>query len=362
MIEIKKKKKIYDLPKTISIGDWDNTGHIQGIAVDLEKGYIYYSMTTVFVKSDLSGNIVGYVKGLTGHLGCISFNREDGKVYGSLEYKHDSIGSGIMKRTGAVLADEDAFYIAIFDVDKIDRAELDAERDGIMTAVYLPEVIEDYSAKNPDGTAHRYGCSGVDGTAIGPVPGDLGGRSMLFMAYGIYGTTERTDSENQVIMQFDWRRFDKAAKPLSQLAPHHSGLYSDRRMFLYTGNTSWGIQNLEYDPYTGDYIAAVYKGKKPGFPNYPMFIIDGGKAPEYREIPGRAGEGGYMLTLKKVGESHPSGICGLNFPYGQTGIFAVGDGRYYFSHDFHRLKEDGGKLFSSDIKLYTFDGETFKLM
>lgn len=349
----------YNIPNTINAGNWDNTGHIQGIAVDLEKGYIYYSFTTVFVKSTLSGEIVGYVKGLTGHLGCISYNRDDGKVYGSLEYKHDSIGAGIMKRTGSSLADEDAFYIAVFDVDKISRDGLDAEKDGIMTAVYLPEVVSDYSAKNPDGTEHRYGCSGVDGTAIGPVPGEKGGKNKLFMAYGVYGTLDRVDSENQVIMQFDIEKLSAVARPLSQLEPHHSGLYSERRLFLYTGNTTWGVQNLEYDPFTGDYIVAVYKGKKPEFPNYPMYIIDGSKAPFYGEIPGRNGEGGYLLSLKEIGEAHESGIFGLTFPYGQTGIFATGDGRYYFSHDAKIAKEDGGRIFTSLIRLYTFDGTTF---
>ena len=58
--------------------------HIQGIAVDEKKGFIYYSFTTMLIKAKLDGTIVGSVKGLTGHLGCIDFNEADGKVYGSL--------------------------------------------------------------------------------------------------------------------------------------------------------------------------------------------------------------------------------------------------------------------------------------
>ena len=61
--------------------------HIQGIAVDQKKGYIYYSFTTKLIKSTLDGQIVGSVEGLTGHLGCIDFNEADGRVYGSLEYE-----------------------------------------------------------------------------------------------------------------------------------------------------------------------------------------------------------------------------------------------------------------------------------
>ena len=72
--------------------------HVQGLAVDEKNGYIYYSFTTLLVKTDFKGRIVGSVTGLVGHLGCIAFNPADGKIYGSLEYKHDAIGQRI---TGA---------------------------------------------------------------------------------------------------------------------------------------------------------------------------------------------------------------------------------------------------------------------
>ena len=35
--------------------------HIQGIAVDHKKGYIYYSFTTMLIKSTLQGEIIGSV-------------------------------------------------------------------------------------------------------------------------------------------------------------------------------------------------------------------------------------------------------------------------------------------------------------
>ena len=88
------------LPRDIDAGEWSE-GHVQGIALDTERKYMYYSFTTVLVKTDLEGNLIGTVSGLTGHLGCISFNDEDGRVYGSIEYKHDVIGQNIMKRKGA---------------------------------------------------------------------------------------------------------------------------------------------------------------------------------------------------------------------------------------------------------------------
>ena len=53
-------------PRTIKSGPF-KTGHIQGIAVDTEKGYVYYSYTTILVKTDLQGNIIGKHTGAMGY-------------------------------------------------------------------------------------------------------------------------------------------------------------------------------------------------------------------------------------------------------------------------------------------------------
>ncbi len=327
-------EKYKGLPPLIDGGTW-NTGHVQGIALDTAGKYVYYAFTTTLVKTDLEGNLIGTVTGLLGHLGCIDFNDDDGRLYGSLELKHDSIGQGIMKRTGQAIAEEDSFYIAIFDVDKIDRVGMDAERDGVMKAVYLGEVVDDYNATDVCGKAHRYGCSGVDGTGFGPVPGSpAGSPNMLFIAYGIYGELDREDNDYQVLLCFDWRKFDAYAQPLTQGHPHHSGPRPDAKYFLYTGNTTWGIQNLEYDAFTGDWCVAVYVGKKPQFPNYPMFVIDGSVAPVETELVGRGGERGMVLSLKKEGNHHEeSGVWGLTFKRGQTGMYSFGNGLFYVSHE-----------------------------
>ena len=191
------------LPREIDGGAWSN-GHVQGIAVDTERKYMYFSYTTVLVKTDLDGRVVGTVTGLYGHLGCLAFNNADRRVYGSLELKHDAIGRGIMKATGVTIAEEDSFYVAIFDVDKVDRVGMDAERDGIMTAVYLGEVVGDYSSADPNGLPHRYGCSGIDGISFGPV---FGAPCDSPNAYGrIRNTASRTARQRpSVILQYDWR-------------------------------------------------------------------------------------------------------------------------------------------------------------
>jgi hypothetical protein len=158
------------LPRKIESGPF-KAGHIQGIAVDTEQKYMYYSYTTMLIKTDMQGNIVGSVTGLLGHLGDLDFNDADGRLYGSLEYKNDAIGQGILRMEKRERKLQTAFYIAIFDVEKITREGMDAEKDGIMTTVYLPTVLEDYLAEvlTAEGKKeHRLGCSGIDGVTFGP--------------------------------------------------------------------------------------------------------------------------------------------------------------------------------------------------
>ena len=153
-----------NLPNQILSGYWKE-GHVQGIAVDPEKGHIYFSFTTILLKTDLEGKPLGSVRNLAGHLGCITFDKKRRRVYGSLELKQDAIGKGIIDRTGWDPCQEDNFYLVSFDIDRIDRMELDAESDGIMQAVWLREVAQEYAAMDPhSGRKHHYGCSGIDGT------------------------------------------------------------------------------------------------------------------------------------------------------------------------------------------------------
>ena len=335
------------LPREIYSGKWPY-GHCQGICVDTKREYIYYSFTTSLVKTDLQGNLIGSVVGLMGHLGCIDFNDRDGRVYGSLEYKNDAIGRGILKRLGSDAQLEDAFYIVMFDVDKIDRLDMDACSDGVMTSVYLKEVVEDFHAKvECDGriVEHRHGCSGIDGTTFGPMPGSSDGKEYLFVSYGVYSDLERSDNDDQVILCYDTSDWAKYERPLSQQAMHKCGPDAPyRKLFVYTGNTNWGVQNLEYDAHSGNYLMAVYLGRKPQFPNKPMYIIDGSKAP-YQD------EKGWRLSLLESGNVHESGVYGWDFPYGATGLYSFGDGQFYVSVD---GKEDDS--FFTNVRLYRWDG------
>ncbi|MBE6610468.1 MAG: hypothetical protein E7634_07345 [Ruminococcaceae bacterium] len=342
----------FKIPNIIESGYYKE-GHVQGIAVDEEKGFVYYSFTTLLVKTDLAGNFVGSVKRLSGHLGCITFVPEKRMLYGSLEMKHDQIGRGIIGRTGWDPTEEDAFYIAGFDVDKIDRAEMDAENDGVMKAMYLREVLEYYKGTDAvSGKEHIYGCSGIDGIGYGPVFGaGKDSEKKLMVAAGIYGDTERDDNDNQLILQYSLSDFDKYARPLEQANPHKSGPDSfENKFFLYTGNTTYGVQNLEYDGYTGNWLVAVYKGKKGAFNNFPMFVIDGGKSPEIAPVNGRNGEIGNLLSLSETfGIEGNNGLRGVAFPYGQTGMASLGNGEVCFSVPLANKEE---KTFASRVVKY----------
>jgi len=315
-------------PSHIFSGYYAHCGHCQGIATDGK--YMYYSFTTELVKTDLDGHFVGSATGLTGHLGCIAWCDEYHAVIGSLEYKNDAIGRGILSSLGkADEKNDDAFYIARFDTDKIIAADMDAVRYGIMTVVRLADVCDDYAFPG-----HRYGCSGIDGITVVP---DFDGKCNIFVAYGIYQDVNRTDNDNQVLLRFDTVAIDSAFGSTDAIRGEY--------FFVYTGNTNWGIQNIEYDVTTDCIIAAVYPGCKPQFPNYPMFFID------IRHPLDENGNRRFPLCNRGLCDT-ATGIRGSNFPYGSTGMIALGDGYYYFSH--HQGKNG---IFATDVYRYCIDGE-----
>jgi hypothetical protein len=325
------------LPLTQNGGTWAS-GHVQGIAVDVKGGYIYYSFTNLLAKYDFKGKLIGTLVGWTGHLGDLDFNAADGKVYGSLEYKED-----------------EAFYIAAIDVSRLDRVGVEASKTDIFRTVYLPEVVKDYSADlNGDGRFdgddgkfrgdvvaspdHRYDCSGIDGVAFGPEFGRTDGKIYLTVAYGIYGNTSRTDNDNQVLLQYDIADWARYASPLSEAAPHHNGpLAVHGKYFLRTGNTRYGVQNLSYDPGLHRWFLGVYQGQKPSFPNYLLFAVDAREQPVTGDlvgVPGPSGKGwerGALLALADDGlKDAATGIRGWN-QKADVGFQPVGNGLFYLS-------------------------------
>jgi hypothetical protein len=235
---------------------------------------------------------------------------------------------------------------------------MDAEKDGIMTCVYLKAVVDDYNAlvQGKDGLIkHRYGCSGIDGLSFGPDFGKTDGKSFLCVAYGIYGDNDRDDNDYQVILQYDtsdWKQYESF---LNQGHLIRNGSEHPRnKYFVFTGNTTYGIQNLEYDPYTDNWMAAVYRGKKPQYPNWSLYIIDGSVKPKTERLSGCYGEVGSVLTLVREGlYDNEHSIYGWESKYGTTGLFSFGDGRFYISHE--GRKDDD---FFSEVYLCQWTGKT----
>ncbi len=333
------------LPRRANGGCW-NTSHVQGVAADLDRGHLYYSFTTMLVKTDFAGTVLGTVEGFTGHLGDVTFSPGNRRLYASLEYKA-----------------AEAFYVAVFDVDAIDRTGLLAADADVVRTVHLAEVAADYTAdtdgdgrfsgNRPDTGDHRYGCSGIDGISFGPQFGSTGNEHLLTVAYGVYSNPRRNDNDHQVLLQYridDWNRL---AEPLDQAAPHRSGPQTpDGKYFVRTGNTRFGVQNLEYDGWSRRWFLGVYAGSKPSFPNYTLFAVDGTVPPHTGPLLGVTDEQGPLLQLADDGLWDPiTGIRGW-YAKADVGLESLGDGLFFLS----TASEVGGRQ-TSDLRLCRWTGD-----
>ena len=320
------------------------TSHVQGIAVNLEKGELYFSFTTRFIRTDLKGKVLGTIDRIQGHLGAMTFNPEDGCVYASLECKNDEIGASIAKKLGVPMWEGTYFYVAVIDVAKVDRLEMDPENDPVLRTVFIKPAVEDNEAgvQLPEGVReHRFGCSGIDGVTIGPEPGG-GGNNCLYVAYGVYGDVARTDNDYQVLLCYPLDQIKKYAQTVSFGTMHTSGPSKPwRKFFVRTGNTNYGVQNLAYDPFTGYLLMAVYRGKKEQFPNYSLYAVDLAAKPfkaRLEGVPYRTCRQ-WQLPLAADGLLHESsGIRGWNFRWGSTGLFPLGGGYYLFSENYKGME------------------------
>ncbi len=279
--------------------------HVQGIAFDREKGCMYFSFTTQFVKTDLNGNVLGTIDKIQGHLGAMVFNPEGRKVYASLECKDDQIGAEL----STFAKGHSLFHIAIIDVDKVTSIGMDSEDNEAFQVVCIREAGKDYAAKViVDGKTleHRYGCSGIDGITIAPKLGRSRGKNYLYVAYGIYGDTTRTDNDNQVLLRYRFGQLRKYARTVRFGTFSESGpAKPDKKIFIPTGNTTYGIQNMTYDSGSCCLFLAVYPGEKSHLPNYSTFTVD--------------------FRNGKIRGSH--------FKWGTTGISPVGNGLWYISEN-----------------------------
>ena len=350
-----------ELPPAIYVGG--QSQHVQGIALDREAGYMYMSFTNRFIKADLQGNIVASIDRIQGHLGAMCFNPENRMVYASLECKDDEIGAGIAKALGTETVSRSGcvFYIAIIDVDKLTDVGVDPEGSDVLRTVCVKEAGADYKAVvSIDGKEyeHKYGCSGIDGVTIAPPVGKPGGKSMLYVAYGVYSDVERTDNDYQVLLCYDLGKLDRYAETITfGTVPENGPSKPKAKYFVRTGNTNWGVQNLSYDSHTGNVFMAVYRGKKAEWPNYYLYAFPLDQKPTKGVLVGMGYDNTKHPLLSLAAEGlldEATGVRGWNFKWGSTGLCPLGNGMWYISEN-ARDKQTG--LESCTARLYRWSGE-----
>ena len=110
---------------------------------------------------------------------------------------------------------------------------------------------------------------------------------------------------------------------------------------------------LGYDAHTGRIFMAVYKGKKPQYPNYPLFSLDVKQKPG-KAVPAGLSEKHETLQLSQDGLfDEASGVHGWKFKWGSTGLCPLGDGLWYISEN-HKDKATG--IQSCTARLYRWTG------
>ena len=285
--------------------------HMQGICVDDKMEYMYFSYTSALAKVDMkTGKVVGSVGGFGegsfgtpggAHLGCLAYY--DGKIYGSLEYKEP----------GA------KFFIAVFDEDAITEVGMDMkEMDTGVYGILLEEPTSDFRdplndvvsgangfAVNEEKAGHKFGCSGIDGVTFAPMPGSDDDKMYLFVAYGVYGNNDywkgRYDNNYNVLQVYDPEDFDQpyneskgTGDSVLRRFTYERGLSTDYEesevltatdtLYAWTGTTSYGAQNMEYDKDTGDIVLYTYAPQQEWSKGHTLYVIDGSKVPVEREI------------------------------------------------------------------------------
>lgn len=310
------------MPLSLASGSWD-IKHCQGIAIDSQNGFIYYSYTNVFVKCDLEGNVVGAIENIEGHLGDICYNESDGMVYASLNPPGKT-----------------ALYVAIINVAKLNKSGLDAEKCKLIRTVHLPQVWSDFTAKVEIGEktySRRYGVSGTDAMCFGP-SFKTGKGNYLTVSCGTTPQNERNDNDYQILLQYDVRNWWKEySQPLDFSEPHHVGPEKHNgKYFVYTGTTNYGVQTMTYFHELNLWLMNVYPTTKDSFQKYTLFIIDGDVAPKKQALKGQPKKDEqWILTLYQDGNyDKNTGIYGWYAFNGARGMDYVGNGLFYIIHPY----------------------------
>lgn len=232
----------------------------------LGEGFMYWSFTDCIIKTDLDGNVICGTDIIGGHLGDCDYR--NGKIYAS--YLKNSL-------PGHPWEDWTGFKIYVFDASDLT----------VLNIINL-DICDYYKSITCTDNDTR-GFQGIDGVTIAPDTAD--GREKLFVACALY-TGERYS--NQIILRFDL-----------------DGKY-ETEYHIPTGNTVYGIQNLDYDWHDKEFWFTTYGA---AYPYQPAEVL-------------------YCLSddLKTIKQSYR-----YSTPYG---IECLGNGEFYASLDYG---ENGNK-------------------
>ncbi|MBR6777592.1 MAG: hypothetical protein IKM27_07585 [Clostridia bacterium] len=200
--------------------------HMQGFTSDGK--HMYWSFTDTVVKTTLKGTVRRCVPVSGGHLGDIDYF--EGKLYASF------MGDAL---PGHAWNDWTSFKICVFDADTLELEKM------------INLDICDYYKSLKGTDADTRGFQGVDGVAFGKIPGTEEWR--MFVACAL-DTGEKY--ENNILLRFTL-----------------DGVY-ETEYPIKTGNTVFGIQNLDYDATTGEFWFSTYGGGEPFMPKETLYKTD----------------------------------------------------------------------------------------
>lgn len=166
---------------------------------------------------------------------------------------------------------------------------------------------------------------------------------MLTVAYAIFPSSGGSGDDDQVLLQYDTSGWERFARPLDPHRPHRIGPSSPAgKFFVRTGNTTWGVQNLEYDCASERWLLAVYAGRKPQYPNFTLFAVDAGATPRAGYVPDAEDGRGMRLRLSGDGiRDAATWIRGWRQD-ASVGLESVGGGVFYLaSHSEHAGLQSG---------------------
>ncbi len=226
---------------------------MQGFTTDGK--YMYWSFTDSLVKTTLQNTVKIQVPALGGHLGDIDYY--DGKIYASM------MGTALK---GQPYGSWSAFYIYVYDAGTLALEKM----------IRLDPCYGMHANFKENG-----GFRGIDGVSVHK---GKSGEAELWVA----GSLEvGADYDKQMIFRFS---FD--------------GELLETKHFK-TGNTTFGIQNLDYEEDTGYFWFSTYGGSEEFQTNKYLFCVD----PESEEIIGAYdactpygfhayGEGKYLVSFQ----------------------------------------------------------------